>query len=298
VTGSDQKRQSDTLRMHPRPRSTRICGNRRARACVAATAIGARRLGKRPQSSLRRAGSRARFLLWVPRLPFFRNSMQDADAESVFSPFEEVPATPLEALALEMAPWRTRLGRDDTLFDRYLPAKYRLTFAHFWTPLSVSAQVAKWLDDLGIDSVVDVGSGVGKFCVAAALASRSSFVGVEQRPELVRIARGIADLLGLGSRVTFRPGVLGETPMPRASCYYFFNPFAESLLQHPLDDTVDVSASRSLGDIFLAERFLRQAPAGTYVITYNGFGGTLPNRYEVLRRTSEFPCQLLLARKS
>jgi SAM-dependent methyltransferase len=243
----------------------------------------------------RRSG--ADLALWLPQ-SVGSTCMADTEADFALATVDEIPVDPLRALVLEMATWRNGHRRDESLFDRFLPARYRLRFAHFWTPLCVAARVAEWLDELELDSVVDVGSGVGKFCIAAALASRSSFVGLEQRPELLRIAGGIAEALNLESRVTFSLGVLGETPVPSASCYYFFNPFGESLLEYPLDHNVEVSASRTLSDIFAAEQLLREAPGGTHVVTYNGFGGTLPNGYEVLRRASEFRCPLLLARKS
>lgn len=213
------------------------------------------------------------------------------------APADVEPYDPLEALVLEMAPWRRALERDDSLFDRLLPTRHGNTFNNFWTPLGVAARVAHWLDEHQIDRVVDVGSGVGKLCIAAALASRASFIGLEHRPELAIIARDIADSLGLTPRVTFADSVFGEAPTPSAPCYYFFNPFGESLLQYPFDHSVDVSSSRSLRDVFAAEQLLQNAPDGTYVITYNGFGGTLPPGYQLLRSATDFPCALCLAQK-
>jgi predicted RNA methylase len=209
---------------------------------------------------------------------------------------DRIPEAAVEALVLEMAPWRRGHARDDSLFDRFLPSKHRLTFGHFWTPLSVVACVARWLDELGVDNVVDIGSGVGKFCIAGALASRCRFSGIEQRRDLVQIGRGIVDALGL-EQVELLEGEFGEVRPPAATCYYFFNPFGESLLQYHLDDRVEVSASRTLRDIYAAEQLLSQAPSGGFVITYNGFGGTLPPGYELVRSSADFPCALHMSRK-
>jgi hypothetical protein len=204
-----------------------------------------------------------------------------------------------EALILEMAPGRRERCRDDVLFDRFLPANYRDSFRHFWTPLGVAARVARWLDELAIARVVDVGSGVGKFCIAGALASRSSFVGIEQRSELVGVSRGISERLGLERRVSFIDGAFGEVTLPTADCYYFFNPFAEAMLpaRDRLHDGTHVGMARSLRDVSLAEGLLQSLSSGTYVVTYNGFGGKLPDDYRIVRSSVDYQCALYLARK-
>ncbi|HXK16204.1 MAG TPA: methyltransferase domain-containing protein [Polyangiaceae bacterium] len=198
-----------------------------------------------------------------------------------------------------MAPRRRDGRRDDVCFDRFLPRDYRLVSRQYWSPLQVAACAAHWLDELRIETVVDVGSGVGKFCTAAALASRSSFIGIEQRAELVKVARGIARIFELGARVRFIEGVFGEITVPAAHCYYFFNPFGESLFEREdrLDEQAEVSQARSLHDIQLAEQLLAAAPLGTYLMTYNGFGGLVPEAYEVVRSNSSLPCALRLAQK-
>lgn len=198
-----------------------------------------------------------------------------------------------------MAPGRGERHRDDGTFDRLLPFDYRFVSRTFWSPLGVVARAARWLDELGIETVVDIGSGVGKFCIGGALASRSSFIGIEQRRPLVNVARNIARGLELGDRVRFIEGVFGEITVPAASCYYFFNPFGESLfrLEERLDQETEVSQARSMRDVHLAEVLVTAAPIGTYVMTYNGFGGTLPEGYDLVRSDTDFPCALRLVRK-
>jgi predicted RNA methylase len=222
----------------------------------------------------------------------------DQDGEPASHRDEQLPNDSREALVLEMAQGR-RERRDDVTFDRFLPFKYRVPSRYYWSPLQAIACAASWLDELRIETVVDIGSGVGKFCVAAALASRSSFIGIEQRRELVKVARGVARIFELGPRARFIEGTFGEVTVPAASCYYFFNPFGESLFrpEDRLDDNVEVSQARALRDIHLAERMLAAAPLGTFVMTYNGFGGTLPDGYEQLRADFDLPCALRLARK-
>jgi hypothetical protein len=242
----------------------------------------------------------ARGLLWSKFPPSLSwPPLHDTKTGSEDRPTNTLPSDAAEALVLEMAPGRRGHRRDDVLFDRFLPRDYRLASRQFWSPLEVVARAARWLDELGIETVVDVGSGVGKFCIAGALAGRSTFIGIEQRGELVRVARGVAGIFGLGARVRFIEGTFGEVTVPTAHCYYFFNPFGESLfdVDERLDGTTEVSHARSLQDIHFAERLLEAAPLDTYVMTYNGFGGSLSDTYELLRSDSDFPCALRLARK-
>ena len=70
-------------------------------------------------------------------------------------------------------------------FDRWLPEALRDRSLEYWTPLPVLAQVAAWLRDTQVRTVVDIGSGAGKFCVAAALLTPCRFIGLEQRASLV-----------------------------------------------------------------------------------------------------------------
>src|SRR4051812_8774559 len=58
---------------------------------------------------------------------------------------------------------------DDVSFDRHLPRELRAASDVFWTPLDVVELAVNWFRLYNIRSIVDIGSGAGKFCVAAAL---------------------------------------------------------------------------------------------------------------------------------
>jgi tRNA G46 methylase TrmB len=102
---------------------------------------------------------------------------------------------PVEDLALRSAAQPVaealRSGRcpADRVFDRFLPNELRIVSGQYWTPIMVARRAAVWFDELDIHTVVDIGSGAGKFCVATALASRCHFTGLEQRSQLVASAR-------------------------------------------------------------------------------------------------------------
>ena len=155
----------------------------------------------------------------------------------------------------------------------------------FWSPLIVARRAAEWFRDAGVQSVVDVGSGAGKFCVAGALCGPCHFIGLEQRPFLVKSARALARLFDVNDRVRFVLGSLGEVSTPAADAYYFFNPFGDySVGLHPRAEQDGAAvAERYARDVAAAVRLLGDAPAGTCLLALNGFGGSLPPGYTLIR---------------
>ena len=207
----------------------------------------------------------------------------------------------LPPTAAELADEIRAGGRpDDELFDRFLPLRLRLASGVFWTPLVVAARAAAWFAELGIASVVDIGSGAGKFCVAAALGGTCRFTGLEQRPRLVTAAERLARLFQVGDRVRFIAGALDPSSVPPADAYYLFNPFAENRFgpEDHLDEDVELGEARYQQDIAAVEDVLRRARCGSYVVTYNGFGGHVPEDYEKIRVDRTLPNMLRMWRKS
>jgi SAM-dependent methyltransferase len=213
--------------------------------------------------------------------------------------------TPVDALTLPSparigAALRDGLCPPDAAFDIFLPEDLRNLAREQWTPLSVALEAARWLVDASVRQVVDIGSGPGKFCVAAALAGSCELIGVEQSVRLVSVARSLSRLFGVPTRARFVQGTFGETELPGADAYYLYNPFMQHLCA-PGDDpgygaTPDYERYRR--DVTTAQEVFRRAPAGTLVITYNGFGGLMPSSFEVCRVSRELPCVLRMWRKS
>lgn len=217
---------------------------------------------------------------------------------------------PLDALdpAIEADDARTRLKASlkagvearDGWFDRFLPLSMRIASGQFWTPLVVIQRAAAWIDEHEIRTVVDIGSGAGKFCVAGALACGAVFTGVEQRGRLVAAASRLAGEFGVADRVAFVDAVFGETTTPVAEAYYLFNPFGENLFSEAdhLDSDVELNRGRYLAGIAAVEALLRDAAVGTFVFTYNGFGGGIPASFQEIRVARDLPNVLRLWRKT
>jgi len=194
-----------------------------------------------------------------------------------------------------------RSGRcPDRAFDRFLPTELRVVSKRYWTPLVVARRTAEWLDDLNIRSVVDVGSGAGKLCVAAALACDCRFTGVERRPRLIQTARTLAHAFDVDDRVTFVEGVFGEIATPTADAYYLFNPFGEYFVgsREYFGTYQEGDDRRRPREVAAVRDLLRRAPIETCVVTYNGFGGPVPDSYQQIRADDTMPNPLRLWRKT
>ncbi len=193
-----------------------------------------------------------------------------------------------------------RAGRtDDGAFDRFLPLELRDVSAQYWTPLRVVRQAAAWLREIQVRTVVDIGSGAGKFCVAASLLTRCRFVGLEKRASLVGAARELAGTFGVDDRVTFVTGDLGATSAPAGDAYYFFNPFGEYSF-HSMrfaEPRTTVTPEAFARDVAAAAAFLSDAPPGTFALTLNGFGGRVPAGYVQLDVARRLPGTLRLWKK-
>jgi SAM-dependent methyltransferase len=222
-------------------------------------------------------------------------------------PFRGRPCPPSTLAASERADWvrvvetlKARAAPPDETFDQFLPEAMRRLSRQHWTPLAVVARAAQWLDECNVRTVVDIGSGAGKFCVAAALAGRCHLTGLEHRAELVAASRELARTFEAQDRTSFIHGALGEVPLPRADAYYLYNPFEENLVppSERIDAGAELGAERSRRDIAAVKTLLASSAAGTYVVVYAGFGGCLPAAYRRIRIDRELRHPLCLWRKS
>jgi hypothetical protein len=169
----------------------------------------------------------------------------------------------------------------DQEFDAIYPAPIRAVSNLYWTPVAVAREAALWLAQAGCERVLDVGAGVGKFClVGAAVAPNTTFIGIEHRSHLVAVAQAAARHCGLRNLLMLQ-GEMSVAPWRDCNGFYFFNPFDENNFAEgaQLDDTVELTTKRYIRDVAFAERCLAAARPGTRVVTYHGFGGAMPVEY-------------------
>ena len=185
----------------------------------------------------------------------------------------------------------------DSTFDAVYTDEVRRVSGRFWTPVEIARTAARWLASQGVRSVLDVGSGAGKFCIVASHTIGRTITGLEQRSALLEAARAAS--LAYGASTEFKLGTL-ETHDPSAyDGFYLFNPFGENLypVAEQFDTGPELSTLRYSHDLSIFEHWLDHAPVDTCVVTYHGFGGRMPDTYQLLRSLPKGTDLLRLWRK-
>ncbi|MBI3555889.1 MAG: methyltransferase domain-containing protein [Deltaproteobacteria bacterium] len=187
-----------------------------------------------------------------------------------------------EVLALETL--RQGALISDKQFDRVYPLELRDLSHRHWTPVRVARRAASFLACTPDTRVLDVGSGLGKFCLVGALTTMAHYFGVEQRKSLADIATAVARQHGV-SRAQFLNMNMAEMDWSGFQSFYFYNPFQEQVDPTArLDDSLPCSLQLCELYLALVHARLAAAPAGTRVAAYHGIGLGLqmPEGYELV----------------
>ena len=171
----------------------------------------------------------------------------------------------------------------DDEFDSLLSPELAARSAVHFTPVEVARRATTLLAPAAGDRVLDLGAGVGKFCIAAALARPDvTFVGVERRAALVTVARDLAAQLGAGNALLIVGDAL-TIDWTGYTGFYLFNPFGEHAHHGGL--ALDDDAVRDPAGFFRSANRMRDrllaVPPGTAIVTYHGFGKRAPRGFDV-----------------
>jgi SAM-dependent methyltransferase len=167
----------------------------------------------------------------------------------------------------------------DTSFNELLPGYLKFAARLYFTPIEVAKKAAEWLTENNEKRILDIGSGVGKFCIAAASHVDSHFYGVEYRKSLVQVGKHIAKHYQLNNVTLLNANIL-DIDFSNYDGFYIFNPFYENLEKTKrLNDEVKLKAE--LYQVFLkyTDDQLDKAKVGTKLVTYHGNNFEVPNSY-------------------
>lgn len=174
---------------------------------------------------------------------------------------------------------------DDEKFDRVFGGRWRSASRGHWTPLDIARRVVERLDLQDGETLLDVGSGVGKFCLVGALQSPGTFLGVERRSELVGVAERARLRLGAtGAQFLCRD--VFHVDWAQYDCLYFYNPFEEHLTEPEgrLDNSVPFSPPEYLAAVASTKARLTRLKEGTRVVVFWGFGESMPEGFDLLHQ--------------
>lgn len=198
---------------------------------------------------------------------------------------------------MNLSSLKPALFTNNAAFDWLYPERVQQLSKRHWTPISIARQAARFLADVPGKRVLDIGSGVGKFClVGAHYCPEAVFYGVEQRPELYHYAQA-AKLAVQTNNVQFINANFTELSFDDFDSFYFYNAFFENLDD---DDRIDHQIEYSVSLYTYYTRYLYKMldsrPAGTRLVTFHSFEEEVPPSYQVVQISDDLMLKMWIKR--
>ncbi len=171
----------------------------------------------------------------------------------------------------------------DEKFNQLYPSSIQLLAQRHWTPLDVAKKAADFLAAENQVKILDIGSGVGKFCLAAAHYKPSAFYyGIEQRKRLVNHAEAAKVMLHT-ENVSFVNGNFTQINFRNFDHFYFYNSFYENMKGTvKIDNSIDYSLELfNYYNRYLYKQ-LEQKPPGTRLASFHSLEDEMPEGYHIV----------------
>jgi len=165
-------------------------------------------------------------------------------------------------------------------FNNLLPHDLKQATQTYFTPIEVAQTAATWLTENNEKKILDIGAGVGKFCIAAARINNCDFYGVEYRKSLIDLGNELIERYEIDNAKMIHTNII-DVDFSDYDAFYLFSPFYENLeVENRLNDEVDLE--EKLYQIYLdyTETQLAKAIIGTRLVTYFGNNFEVPNSYQ------------------
>lgn len=171
----------------------------------------------------------------------------------------------------------------DLKFNLLYPKSVRLLAQRHWTPVRIARWAAEFLGREPGSKILDIGSGVGKFCLAGSLSvPGSDFFGIEQREYLIDHALEAQETLCVNN-AHFLHGNFTQVDFSQYDHFYFFNSFYENLDDYGRIDEM-ISYSEGLYEYYARHLYngLRSMPKGTKIASYHTLWHEIPTEYRMV----------------
>ena len=168
-------------------------------------------------------------------------------------------------------------------FSELLPKHLQKASRVYFTPVRIAIIATQWLTEEGQKKILDIGAGVGKFCIVGARYSNSHFHGVEYRPSLVEVANNLIKHFEL-ENASMLQGNIVEVDFLKFDAFYLYNPFYENLLaSRCLNNEVEL-AGPLYGYYFkYTEQQLERTKPGTRLVTFHGNNFEVPGSFSIVK---------------
>ena len=181
-----------------------------------------------------------------------------------------------------------RYFADEQSFCQLYSPEIRTLNELHWSPLRIIRKAVQFLTSRDGVSILDIGSGVGKFCLAGAYHQPSAlFFGVEQRQYLIDEARQANEKLG-GLKADFMCRNFTQLEFSEFDNFFFYNSFFENLPgTGKIDNSLEYSKELYEYYTYYLRRKFSVLPEGTRIVTYCSWDDEIPSGYNLVETREE-----------
>jgi 16S rRNA A1518/A1519 N6-dimethyltransferase RsmA/KsgA/DIM1 with predicted DNA glycosylase/AP lyase activity len=177
---------------------------------------------------------------------------------------------------------RNGIEISDKEFDLLLPESIRKQAEIHWTPFEIIQKCADFITQENCKNILDIGSGVGKFCMITSALTGAKITGVEIRKNLHLYAQSIAQSYLL-SQVSFINQNITETDFSPYDCFYYYNPFFENIvLENTIDSAIPLKTQAFNAYTQFVKNELEKKEKGTCLMSYFTSHEHIPNAYQLI----------------
>ncbi len=184
---------------------------------------------------------------------------------------------------------------EDEEFNSIYPRHIKELSSRHWTPVAVAKTAAQYLVNRPGAKVLDIGSGVGKFCMIGSVVTEGFFTGVEYRENLYHLSNSLSKQYNLVNLEFIHSNIMA-IDFKKFDAFYFFNSFIENMSQTEVMDNAVPIGKPLYGQYnqYLREQ-LAGMPIGTRLATYWTNSEEVPRGYMV--QSSAFEGELKMWEK-
>jgi len=177
---------------------------------------------------------------------------------------------------------RLSIDVTDREFDSIYPENIRRIAERHWSPVGISKTASEFLVRRAGTRVLDIGSGVGKFCMIGAATTRGHFTGVEHRLPLVELSTTLSSRYDL-QNVKYIHANVTSVDFSNYDAFYFFNSFYEQInVHHCIDDSVTMDAQTYEAHVSGMVEQLSRLPLGARLATYATLQSVVPGNFQLV----------------
>lgn len=177
-------------------------------------------------------------------------------------------------------------------FTRLLPDYLQRASRLYFTPVHIAKIASQWLTEGQAKKILDIGAGVGKFCMVGAINSTSHFYGVEHRPSLAELGNKLIDYFGIANATVLNENVM-NVDFSNYDAFYLYNPFFENLIAPKrLNNEVVLNGILYAHYLRHTEEQLSKTKVGTHLVTFHGNNFEVPDCYDKAKESEDTALKL------